>query len=97
MANNVEPNLKILAKAILKLRDVKEAENFLSDLLSNYEVIAISARLNAALMLSAGESYIDIERKTGMSSATIAKISESLKYGKEGYKTIIERMKKSKI
>jgi TrpR-related protein YerC/YecD len=87
-------NMNMLAQALLKLRNVDEIKIFLKDLLSNAEQESIAARINIALMLSEGAPYSQIVRETGASSATIAKVSENLKYGNDGYKLIIERLKK---
>lgn len=87
-------NLELLAQALLKLRNTEEIKIFLKDLLSNAEQESIAARVNIASMLDQGVPYTQIERETGASSATIAKVSENLKYGNDGYKLIIERLKR---
>lgn len=87
-------NLDLLAQALLKLRNPDEIKIFLKDLLSNAEQESIAARVNIAMMLDQGTPYTQIERETGASSATIAKVSENLKYGNDGYKLIIERLKR---
>ncbi len=87
-------NMNMLAQAFLKLRNVEEIRLFLKDLLSNAEQESIAARIMIALMLAEGSPYSQIVRETGASSATIAKVSENLKYGNDGYKLIIERLKK---
>jgi TrpR-related protein YerC/YecD len=87
-------NMNMLAQAFLKLRNTDEIRIFLKDLLSNAEQESIAARINIALMLADGAPYSQIVRETGASSATIAKVSENLKYGNDGYKLIIERLKK---
>jgi TrpR-related protein YerC/YecD len=90
----VERNLRLISGAFLKLRTEDEIRLFLKDLLSNSEQKSISERFNIALLLERGLPYTQIERETGASSATIAKVSENLKYGNDGYKLIIERLRK---
>jgi TrpR-related protein YerC/YecD len=87
-------NFNLLSQALLKLRNAEEIKIFLKDLLSNAEQNSIASRVNIALMLDQGLPYTQIERETGASSATIAKVSENLKYGNDGYKLIIERLKR---
>lgn len=95
MANETQTNnLNQLAQALLKLRNIDEIKVFLKDLLSNAEQESIAARVNIAIMLDEGIPYTQIERETGASSATIAKVSENLKYGNDGYKLILERLKR---
>jgi TrpR-related protein YerC/YecD len=52
--------------------------DFLLDIMSEKELLKISQKFNIAKMLEQGISYSRIEKKTQMSSATIAKISKSL-------------------
>jgi len=87
-----DKHLETLAKSMIKVRNVDEAKRFLQDMFSKTELETLKLRFQIARMLFDKESYIDIERQTGASSATIAKVSESLKYGNEGLKTILERM-----
>lgn len=87
-------DLALLAQAFLKLRNVDEIKQFLKDLLSNSEQKSIASRITIAQMLEQGLPYTQIERETGASSATIAKVSENLKYGNDGYKLILERLKR---
>jgi TrpR-related protein YerC/YecD len=95
MSNDfIERNLRLLSGAFLKLHTEEEIKLFLKDLLSNSEQKAIAERFNIALMLERGVPYTQIERETGTSSATIAKVSENLKYGNDGYKLIIDRLHK---
>lgn len=87
-------DLALLAQAFLKLRNMDEIKIFLKDLLSNSEQKSIASRVVIAQMLEQGLPYTQIERETGASSATIAKVSENLKYGNDGYKLILERLKR---
>ncbi len=87
-------NLTLLAQAFLKLRNVEEIKLFLKDLLSNTEQESIGMRIGIVQMLEQGLPYTQIQRETGASSATIAKVSENFKYGNDGYKLILERLKR---
>ncbi len=85
-----------LCKSFLKLRSEDEIKRFLQDILTNREIQSIASRLKAAHLLNEGTSYIEIGRLTGLSSATIAKVSEELKYGYDGYKIVLERLYKGR-
>jgi len=87
-------NLSLLAQAFLKLRNVEEIKLFLKDILSNTEQESIGMRIGIVQMLEQGLPYTQIQRETGASSATIAKVSENYKYGNDGYKLILERLKR---
>ncbi len=81
-----------LTQAILALRGASEAQAFLRDLLTPKEIKEFAKRLQTAEMLSENVPYILIEKKTGLSSTTVARVSKWLK-GKEGrYRTIIARL-----
>ena len=83
--------LKELYAALLKLETEKEAEIFLEDLCTIKELEAMSQRLKAAKMLLDGKTYNEIVEETEISSATLARVSKCVHYGKGGYKTIIKK------
>ncbi len=81
-----------LFRAILALRNLEEAKRFFRDLLTPEEIIEFSKRWQAAQMLASKISYRQIEKQTGLSSTTIARISKWLNKGKGGYKLMISRL-----
>ena len=91
-----EKDLEKLAKSFLKIRNSDEAKNYVKDLFSKTELKTMVLRYRIATMLFDGIPYVEIERETGASSATIARISESLKYGTDGLRLIMERMKRAR-
>lgn len=82
-----------LFKAILKLKNIGEAKKFLRDLLTEKEIIEFANRWRAAQMLAAKIPYTVIEKETGLSSTTVARISKWLNRGKDGYKLMLKRTK----
>jgi len=86
------PENKRLVESILALENEKEAENFLRDLMTEGELEEFAKRLKAAEMLSINIPYSTIEKETGLSSTTIARVSKWLNSGEGGYKKIIERV-----
>ena len=81
-----------LFEAILSLKTLDECYDFFEDACTVKEILDISQRLKAAKMLSAGANYADISRETGMSTATISRVSKCLEYGAGGYRLAIERV-----
>ena len=81
-----------LFRAILELKSVDECYEFFEDICTIQEMKAISARLEVARMLKAGDIYEDIVQKTGASTATISRIKRCLVYGGGGYEKILSRM-----
>jgi TrpR-related protein YerC/YecD len=80
--------------AVLTLESVDECYKFFEDVCTIKEILDIAQRLKAAKMLSNGSNYIEVCRETGMSSATISRVSRCLEYGAGGYELAISRTKK---
>ncbi|MDD4990143.1 MAG: YerC/YecD family TrpR-related protein [Candidatus Pacebacteria bacterium] len=81
-----------LFNAIIKIKILKEAKRFFRDLLTEQEIIEFGKRWQAAQMLSAKIPYSKIEKETGLSSTTVARISKWLNRGMGGYKLMIKRL-----
>ena len=84
--------LQRLYKAVLSLETEEECAAFFEDVCTIQETEAIAQRIEVACQLNKGKSYVDINKITGASTATICKVSRCLNYGSGGYKTVIERM-----
>ena len=80
-----------LADAIASLRDGDEALRFLRDLCTVKELREFAARWEVATLLDAGTSYHDISERTGASSATISRVNQWLRYGRDGYRLLLDR------
>ena len=88
----VNPKTNKLFGAILKLENLSEARRFFRDLLTKQEIEEFASRWEVAQMLSKKIPYSKIEKKTGMSSTTIARISKWLNKGMGGYKLVIKKL-----
>lgn len=82
-----------LIKAFLSLKNEEELKAFFRDLMSERDLREFAMRWEVAKKLDAGIPYSEIEKETGESPNTIAKISRWLKEGCNGYKMMIDRMK----
>jgi TrpR-related protein YerC/YecD len=83
--------LEELYEALLKVETAKEMELFLEDLCTIKELESMAQRLKAAKMLLAEKTYNEIVEQTDISSATLARVSKCVRYGKGGYKTVLSR------
>ncbi len=81
-----------LLKTILRLSNFDDAKNFFRDLLTEKEIAEFANRWEAAKMLSENEPYLKIQKKTGLSSRTVARVSKWLNSGMGGYKKMIETL-----
>ncbi len=81
-----------LFDAILSLKTREECYKFFEDALTVREILDVAQRLKAAEMLRAGKSYNDVCAATGMSTATISRVSKALERGPGGYRLVLERI-----
>ena len=87
-----QSNVRDLLQALLVLKNKDEAWRFLRDLLTEEEIREFARRWEVAQMLAEKIPYTQIEKKTGMSSTTIARVSKFLggKFG--GYQLVLDRL-----
>lgn len=88
--------LHALSDALLRLKSRDEIERFLGDLCTPSELQAMAQRFAVARMLSRGCRGAEIIRETGSSTATIARVNRSLRYGNKGYALAFDREEKEK-
>jgi TrpR-related protein YerC/YecD len=85
-----------LFKAIMSLQNEEECYNFFEDLCTVSELKEMSKRFYAAKLLNENHIYNDIAEETGLSTATISRVNRCLKYGKDGYALMLERVDNKK-
>lgn len=78
-----------LADALVAITDTQTMQNFLRDVMTEKEIVEISARFEAAKMLRQGKKYNDIIARTGLSSRTVARISDWMQNGYGGYEAAL--------
>ena len=93
MANKIkDENIDYLFEAIRSLESEEECYAFFEDLCTVSEIKEMSKRLLAARLLSENCIYSDIAKRTGLSTATISRVNRCLKYGNDGYQTVLARV-----
>ena len=80
--------------AVLSLENKEECYQFFEDALTVKEILDIAQRLKAAKMLKNGSSYSEVCKETGMSTATISRVSKALERGAGGYALVMSRLEK---
>jgi len=85
-----------LGTAVATLRDVDEALHFLRDLCTVNELREFAARWEVARLLDGGTSYHEISDRTGASSATISRVNQWLRYGRDGYRLVLDRQARTR-
>ena len=96
MSNWYTDDVKILFEAIISLETVDECRAFFEDACTVKEIIEIAQRLKIAKMLRNKSSYSAINSQTGISTATISRVSRCLDYGSGGYDMVLNRLNKEK-
>jgi TrpR-related protein YerC/YecD len=80
-----------LMEAIAALPDRAAAERFFRDLCTLRELDEMAQRWRVAQLLEAGWHYLPISRETGVSTATVTRISQWLRHGTGGYAEALSR------
>jgi TrpR-related protein YerC/YecD len=83
-----------LFKAVAKLKTTEEVKFFLRDLCTFSELKAMSERFQVAKLVAKENSYREINKKTGASTATITRVAHWFHHGMGGYRLVLNRMKK---
>ena len=87
---------EILFEAIISLNTVEECKDFLRDLLTKTEINEAAMRSKVAQLLNQGTTYIEIEKITGLSSTTVARVHKWFKKGKGGYTEMLRNISRNK-
>jgi TrpR-related protein YerC/YecD len=85
-------DMTALLDAILALDTRDEAAAFLRDLCTRRELEEMRSRWAVARLLADGHPYREIAELTGVSTATITRISQWLHHGMGGYRLALERL-----
>lgn len=85
----LEAMKEYLYATLAALTSAEEMESFLADLCTFKEVEQMAQRLCAARLLKEGMTYTQVIESTGISSATLSRVSRCVHYG-EGYNKVIK-------
>ncbi len=92
MSKLKDERVDFLFRAILSLKDEEECYRFFEDLCTLTEVREMAKRMHAARMLYHGEIYTAVGEATGLSTATISRVSRCIKDGNDGYTAVLARL-----
>ncbi len=87
-----EQMIERLCVALCALRTPEEAHALLADLCTRRETSELAQRLEVAVMLRAGKSYVEVSRVTGASSTTVSRVSKCLNGEVGGYRLVLDRL-----
>jgi TrpR-related protein YerC/YecD len=86
--------IRDLLEAILRLRNLDEAERFFRDLCTLSELEAMAHRWEVVKLLDEGLPYLEIAQRTGASTATVTRVAQWLRHGEGGYRLALDRRKR---
>lgn len=85
--------LHSLFRVITELPDEAAARRFLEDLCTPAELRSMADRWHVARLLHEGMSYRNIYERTGVSTATVTRVSRAMSYGSGGYRQVLGQEK----
>lgn len=85
-------DVRELFEAILTLDSLDACRDFFEDACTVKEIMEIAQRLKVAKLLRNGGSYSSINKETGVSTATISRVSRCLDYGRGGYDAVLKKL-----
>ncbi len=86
---------KFIVDSFYKVRTKKDLALLIQDLLTDEEILDFAQRIKIANYILQDKTYEEIEKLIPVSSSTISKIGQVIKFGKGGFK-LIKTSKKSK-
>lgn len=87
-----DKTIRQMFEAVLELENLDEVYQFFDDLCTVNEIQSMSQRLEVARMLRQGNTYSQIEKATGASTATISRVKRCFQYGTDGYQLVLDRL-----
>ena len=89
MSKWLNQDTRDLFRALLSLETEEECRMFLEDVCTVKEITDMAQRLKVARLLRLKTSYALINQETGISTATISRVSRCLDYGAGGYDLVL--------
>ena len=90
MTDSRNNEIENLYEAISSIQSKEDCRALLEDLCTYKEIESMAQRLHAAKLLMDGATYEQIIEQTGISSATLSRVSKCVKFG-DGYKKLLDK------
>lgn len=82
---------EVLLRTILNCSSKEDCAALLDDLCTYQEVEQMAQRAAAAKLLTEGRTYAEIVEETGISSATLSRVSRALRHGTGAYAKLLPK------
>ncbi len=77
--------VSLLYQTILNCKTEQDCAALFGDLCTYQEIEKMAQRAAAAKLLAEGKTYAEIIEQTGISSATLSRVSKEYRHGRGGY------------
>ena len=88
----ISKNENELFKAMISIDSIEECKNFIYDLCTPSEIQEFSTRWLIVRLLSKNIPYRQIATKTGVSTTTVGRVARFVKYGHNGYNSVLKKL-----
>lgn len=93
---NLNKDQKLVVDSFYKVKTKKDINNFIEDLFSQEETLDLAQRLKIAKLILDGKTYEEIAAEIPVSTSTISKIGQVIKFGKGGFTLLQNNTKAQK-
>lgn len=93
---NLDKDKKLIVDTLRKLKNFKDLGNFIDDLLTEEEILDLAQRIKIAELIFHDKTYDEITQQINVSTSTVSKIGQVIKYGKGGLKETLGKHKTKK-
>jgi len=94
---NLNKDQKLVVDSFYKVRTKKDLTKFVEDLFSPEETLDLAQRLKIAKLILEGKTYEEIAAEIPVSTSTISKIGQVIKFGKGGFILLQNSTKAQKV
>src|SRR3990172_3001146 len=81
---NLNKDQKLVVDSFYKVKTKEDLNSFIEDLFSQEETLDLAQRLKIASLILDGKTYEEIAAEIPVSTSTISKIGQVIKFGKGG-------------
>ena len=94
---NLNKDQKLVVDSFYKVRTKKDLAKFVEDLFSPEETLDLAQRLKIAKLILERKTYEEIAAEIPVSTSTISKIGQVIKFGKGGFIHLQNSTKAQKV
>lgn len=94
---SLNKDTQLLIDSIFKIKTKKDLAKFIEDLFSPEEILDLAQRLKIAKLILEGKTYEEIAAEIPVSTSTISKIGQVIKFGKGGLVLVYNSTKAKEV